>query len=79
MRTSESLTLACSWDSFSPAGLLCPTLIGFIIFCHLWLLSLRSLFFSNETEREWIQRGGAVGRNLEEWERGKTMIITIIR
>lgn len=26
----------------------------YILFCYVWLLSLRSLFFSNVTEREWI-------------------------
>lgn len=26
----------------------------YILFCYAWLFSLRSLFFFNETEREWI-------------------------
>lgn len=25
----------------------------YILFCYAWLFSLRSLFFFNETEREW--------------------------
>jgi hypothetical protein len=70
MRTSGSLTLVCAlfcmldccvqlqYDSFYS--------LYYILICYVWLLSFRSLFFSNETERECIHRGGEVGRNWKE-------------
>lgn len=51
------------------------------LFCHVWMLVLRSLLFYNEREREWVSMGGEMGveqggRKKENchqdivWERG---------
>jgi hypothetical protein len=51
-------------DSFSPS---CH-----FLFCHDWLLSHRSLLFSNERQKrsEWVPMRGEVGRNWKVWRRG---------
>jgi hypothetical protein len=43
----------------------------YILFCYILLLSPKSLFFSNVTERNQIQVGGEMGRNREEERKGK--------
>ena len=69
---------AYSWGSVPSVGLPCPAtrwsvllLSYYILFCHVWLLSLRSLFFSNERQKGSEHRGermwGGTGRSIV-WE-----------
>lgn len=67
MRTSRSLILLFDLRTLSSARLPYPALISwfcffFIIFFHVWVLSLRSLFFSIERNKMNPDgRGGALG------------------
>lgn len=74
-------SFACAWGPFSPTGLPCPALTWFvpspIIFCytcHVQLISLGDLFFSEEKQEEWIRGRGEVGRALGSVEGGETAI-----
>ena len=63
--------------SFPSVALPCPASMWWFcspcssLFCYVWWLPLRSLFFSNETEGEWMQLGRKVRKKWEEQREGK--------
>lgn len=50
LRVSDFLTIAYSWAPFIQLD--CSTLIFYIFFCHVWLLSHRNLFPFNERQKK---------------------------
>lgn len=63
MRTSESLTLACSWDSFLPVGLPCLVSVWGLLPCFIvFYFVLFRYSLSRPVERkEYIKKGEVDG------------------
>lgn len=81
-----SICFVYSLYSFPPVGLLCPLLVWgasslshCTLYCHVWLLSLGGLLFS---ERRWRVSGfrGVRGRSGERsWGTGNSMVLSCER
>lgn len=77
VRTSGALTLFLLLSSFPSVSALPSFDLDFCFILLYFTLSYlvassRSLFFSNETGREWIKTVGKVGRNWEEESEGNS-------
>ena len=83
MRTSGSLTLGPALGILPLVGLLCLmiafALSYYILFCHIGLLSLRNLFFSNERQNAENRTGQAVGLAERSQERETLVQIYYVR
>lgn len=69
VQNSRSLILIASLGLFSFCWLVLSNfdvmvfVLSYILFCYILIMSLRSLFFFNETERECISMEGEVESN----------------
>lgn len=82
MRMSRSLTLVCALFLLLDCCVQfqCDSLYSpyYILFCYLWLLSFRSLFFSNERQEGNGSTGevkwGETGRNRERGDYNQNIL-----